>query len=364
MTKRILLLANRDFVLYNFRFELIKELIKEGYEVYFSVPEGPKVSFMKQTGAEYIPIKVNGRGTNPFEDIKLINQIFTIYKSINPDVILLYTTKISIYGGICASFLHKHYLLNVSGLGTAVGRKNKLQSFTIQLYKAAVKNADCVFFQNQQNMDFFDANHVVCKKRKLIPGSGVNVDKWNLSEYPNEEKGINFLFIARIIKEKGIEEYLEVARRIKTKHPKTSFGILGPIDGNYGSIIEKYEKEGFVDYFGETIDTKEYLKKCHCLIHPSFYPEGISNVCLEAASCSRPVITTNNPGCRETVDNNITGYIVNVRDVDDLEDKVQKFINLPLKDKQLMGIKGRKKMIKEFNRQIVINAYIMEINEI
>lgn len=362
--KRILLLANRDFTLYNFRFELIERLISEGYDVFFSVCKGPKVKLIEEIGAKYCPIEVNGRGTNPIEDLSLIKRIFVLYETVKPDVILLYTTKMSIYGGILARLMRKRYLINVSGLGTAVGQKNKLQTFTIQLYKAATKRANCVFFQNQQNMNFFHERGIACKKEILIPGSGVNVEKWNIDDYPGEENGINFLFIARIIREKGIEEYLEVAKRIKKKNSRVHFGILGPIDGDYEQIIKENEKEGIVKYYGEALDTKEYLKQCHCLIHPSYYPEGISNVCLEAASCQRPVITTNNPGCVETVDDGVTGYIAKIMDVQDLEKKVEEFISISWDDKKRMGEKGRIKVNKEFNRKIVTNCYLKEIGRI
>lgn len=362
--KKVLFLANRDFVLYNFRFELIQRLIDENYTVFFAVPDGPKNKLMQEIGAKYIPISVNGRGTNPFEDLYLIKCLFQIYKNVKPDIVLLYTTKISIYGGIVAGIMKVPYLLNVSGLGTAVGQKSILQRFTILLYKMATKHSQCVFFQNQQNLDFFHENNIVCKKEKLIPGSGVNIQKWNINYYPPEENGIYFIFVARIIKEKGIEEYLNVAKKVKKKNLNTHFGIVGPIDGNYSEMIKAFEEENIVTYYGEALDTKQYLYDSHCLVHPSYYPEGISNVCLEAASCNRPVITTDNPGCKETVINNITGYIVRMRDQLDLQNKLEQFIELPWDRKREMGRCARKMVSEHFDRNIVINSYLEEISRI
>ena len=195
-----MLLANRDFVLYNFRNELIQELINEGYETLICLPYGPKVDLMVDEGAIFVPLKIEGRGMNPLSDIRLIRDIKQIFIDEKPDIILLYTTKADIYGGIIAGKLGIPYILNVSGLGTAVGKKGILQTILICLLKKSVKEADCVFFQNKSNLEFFHNKKIVCKKEKLIAGSGVNLQKWEYLEYPKELEGLHFIFIARIIK--------------------------------------------------------------------------------------------------------------------------------------------------------------------
>ncbi len=361
--KKILLLANRDFVLYNFRFELIKKLLDIGYEVFICLPYGPKVDIMVDAGAEFIPINIDSRGKNPIKDIVLMKKIKNIFSKYRPDVILMYTTKACIYGGIVAGKMHIPYLLNVSGLGTAMGEKNLFQSFMISLYKLAVRQANCVFFQNDNNIQFFHDNKIICRKEKLIPGSGVNVDYWNYIEYPNEDNGIHFLFIARIIKQKGIEEYVQMATEIKKRHTDVYFHILGPCDGDYKDLLEKYENERIIQYHGMVQDTREYLKLAHCTIHPSYYPEGISNVCLESASVGRPIITTNNPGCMETIEDGKTGYIVEQKNVQDLINKVELFLNLSFDEKKTMGINARKKVSEDFNRNIIVEEYMREIED-
>ena len=362
--KRVLFLVNRDFVLYNFRIELVSKLLSDGYEVFICLPNGPKVKEMVDMGCKYIPIEIDRRGTNPLNDIQLINSYRKIFKQINPDVVLMYTTKVVIYGGIVAGMMKIPYLLNVSGLGTAVENRSPIQRLMIFLYKSAVKNASCVFFQNHENYDFFKKHEIKVKTYRIIPGSGVNLEKWYEMPYPKEENGLQFLFIARIIKEKGIEEYLKIAKYYKERNNNYTFHILGPCDGEYEDILKEYHKKGIIIYHGMIQDTRAFIANSHCTIHPSYYPEGISNVLLESAACCRPVITTNRPGCRDTVDNNISGYIFEERNTDDLIDKMNMFIHLSWDEKRRMGIAGRKKVEKEFDRNIVISAYMEEIERI
>lgn len=362
--KKVLFLANRDFVLYNFRFELLERLIREKYDVYICLPYGPKVDLMEAAGAKFIAIEVEGRGTNPIKDLDLIKRMNQIFKKLSPDVILMYTTKTDIYGGIVAGYRNIPYIVNVSGLGTAVGQKNKIKGLVISLYRLAVKKADCVFFQNKGNEEFFKHHNIKVNKERLIPGSGVNLEKWKYLPYPSDENGIHFLFIARVIKEKGIEHYLKTAREIRRRYPETHFHILGPCDGDYKEILDKYQQKGIVEYHGMVQDTADYLMTAHCTIHPSFYPEGISNVLLESAASGRPVITTDREGCKETVEDGMSGYVVPQRNTEKLIEAVERFLKLSNAERCEMGKKGREKMEREFNRQIVIDAYMEEIEKV
>jgi len=353
-------LVNRDFVLYNFRFELVERLLQEKYEVYICLPYGDKVDLMVRAGCKFIPVEIDKRGTNPVKDFFLINAYRKIFREYKPDMILMYTTKVDIYGGIVAGKLGIPYLMNISGLGTALEYKSLLQKMMLVLYKMAAKNAKCVFFQNEENQKFFHIHRLYGGKEKLLPGSGVNLDKWRWMEYPDESGGIHFLFIARVIKEKGIEEYLAMAKKIKGEYPYTVFHVLGPCDGDYKEILRKYEELGIIYYHGMVQDTREYLKFAHCTVHPSYYPEGMSNVCLESASCGRAVITTNRSGCRETVEDGVTGYIVEEKNTEQLIDTVRRFILLDFEQRKNMGFMGRKKMEAEFDRQIVVGEYLKE----
>lgn len=361
--KKVLFMVNRDFVLYNFRIELVQRLLKEHYQVYICLPYGEKVEEMISMGCKFIPVEIDKRGTNPVNDIKLMREYRRIFKKLKPDIILLYTTKVCIYGGIVAGNMKIPYLLNVSGLGTAVENKGLLQTLMIHLYRLAAKHAKCVFFQNKENQKFFQKYNIYQGNQKLIPGSGVNVDRWYLMDYPSNQESIEFLFIARVIKEKGIEEYLTAAKQIKKEYPKAVFHVLGPCDGDYQEILNEYEQQGIIKYHGMVQDTREYLKNAHCTIHPSFYPEGISNVLLESAACGRPVITTDKSGCRDVVDDGITGYIFEQRNTEQLVEKIRQFMSLTNEERKDMGIAGREKVVREFDRNIVIDAYWKEMCE-
>lgn len=362
--KKVMFLVNRDFVLYNFRVELVERLLKDGYEVYICLPYGEKVDIMVEMGCKFIPVEIDKRGTNPIRDVKLIKAYRKIFREVQPDMLLLYTTKVCIYAGIVAGQMKIPYLMNVSGLGTAVEQKSLLQPLMISMYRQAARHAKCVFFQNEQNLKFFQKHKMYDGKYQLIPGSGVNLEKWTYSEYPTDENGLEFLFIARVIKEKGIEEYLTTAKAIKAEYPNIIFRILGPCDGEYEEILAEYEHSGIIVYEGMVQNTKPYIDKAHCTIHPSFYPEGISNVCLESAACGRPVITTNRPGCRETVEDGVTGFLFEEKNTEQLITVVREFMNMPNGERAKLGLNGHEKMVRKFDRNIVVEAYVREINKV
>lgn len=359
--KKILIMVNRDFVLYNFRIELVERLLKEKYKVYICLPYGEKVDKMVAMGAKFIPVEIDKRGTNPLRDLKLLRSYKKILKRLRPDIILMYTTKVDIYGGILAGRMKIPYLMNISGLGTALEYESLMQKLMIFLYKKAAKHAKCLFFQNTENQEFFEKHRIYQGVQKLIPGSGVNLNRWYLMDYPDDKNGVEFLFIARVIKEKGIEEYLAAAKQIKKEYPHAVFHVLGPCDGEYEDMLKEYELGGIIQYHGMVQDTREFLKRAHCTIHPSYYPEGISNVLLESAACGRPVITTNRSGCRETVDDGVTGFVFEQKDRAALIECVRKFMEMENEERKIMGLAGREKMVREFDREIVVGAYMRQI---
>jgi len=227
----------------------------------------------------------------------------------------------------------------------------------------AVKHAQAVFFQNEANEQFFADHGIACRKRIRIPGSGVNLERWKLLDYPRGDK-THFLFVARIIKEKGIEQYLYAAEEIKKRHPETVFHICGPCDGNYAEILVEKQEAGIIEYHGMVQDTGEFLKAASCLVHPSYYPEGISNVLLEACASGRPIITTDRPGCREVVEDGVNGYRIPCRDSEALVEAIEKFLGLSWDERREMGVQARRKVEREFDREIVIGKYMEEISNI
>ncbi|QKS72607.1 glycosyltransferase family 4 protein [Paenalkalicoccus suaedae] len=357
--KKILILANNDVGLYKFRKELIRELLKE-HEVYISLPNGDYVEHLKRLGCNFMETPLNRRGMNPFQDLSLLMKYVKIIKEIKPDVVLTYTIKPNIFGGVACRINKTTYFPNVTGLGTAFEKKGLMQRIILFLHQIAFKKAKNIFVQNIENKKFLELNGIINKNGKLIPGSGVNLEEYSLLEYPEEEE-INFVFISRIMKEKGIDYYLNAAKAIKSKYPKTSFHVCGFCEEDYSDILKDYEDRGIIKYHGMVTDIQSLLRKMHCTVHPTYYPEGMSNVLLESASSGRPIITTNRSGCREIVDDGVNGYLVMQRNTKDLIDKIEKFLNKSKEEKQQFGLEGRRKVEKEFDREIVINAYISEI---
>ena len=364
--KKILILANSATGLLLFRRELLSKLIENNIDVHFSVPQDSDDEYVKeivQIGAKHHFTKINRRGLNPIQDFKLLIDYFNLLKEVRPDIVLSYTIKPNVYGGFACNLKNIPFIANITGLGTAVENEGILQKVSIILYKFVFRKAKRVFVQNAGNKLFLEHNNVVPKKLKLLPGSGINLERFKQLPFPCGDI-IKFVFISRIMKEKGIDLYLETAEYIKTKYNNTEFHICGACEEDYATKLESLEKRGIIKYHGKVKDVRNILKQVHCTIHPTYYPEGMSNVLLESAACSRPIITTDRNGCKEVVDDGITGYICKQKDLKDLIEKIEKFIQLPHEEKMKMGLRGREKVEKEFDRNIVINAYMHEINNI
>ena len=360
---KILILGNSHLVVFGFRGELVERLIQEDYEVVVSFPngvfgEGEETS--RQYGCKFIETKIDRRSTNPITDFKIINSYVNIIKNEKPDVVLAYTVKCNVYGGIACRRTKTAFIPNITGLGKGLNEGGIVKHILIVLYKSALKNADIVFFQNNSDKEFFINNGIKFSQYQVLPGSGVNLNKHTPLDYPNQDKVI-FTYMARVMKAKGIEQFLEAARELKGR---AEFHICGYCEEDYKEILEKEQVLGNIQYHGLVNNIEEYEKMSHCIVLPSFHPEGISNVLLEAAACARPIITTDRVGCRETVENNYTGFLVKERNSEDLIDKMKKFMALTNEERKNMGINGRKKIELEFDRQIVVEAYLKQINEI
>ena len=359
---KILILANNDIGLYKFRKELIEELIIRNYEVYISLPDGDFVEALKTLGCKYIKTDIARHGTNPIQDLGLLNFYKKIIRQIQPDMVLTYTIKPNIYGGLACASSDTPYLTNITGLGTAVETKGLLQFITMTVYRKALRKADTVFFQNRENENFFLKHKLVLGKHKLIPGSGVNLSYYVPLPYPKSDT-IEFVFIARIMKEKGIDQYLQAAEEIKRKYPKTKFHICGFCEENYEQVLQRFQENGTIIYHGVVADMKEIYKQIHCTVHPTYYPEGLSNVLLESAASARPIITTDRSGCREVIEDGVNGFICKQKDSNDLTMKIENFLQLTWEEKRQMGLAGRTKVEQEFDRNIIVNAYLQKIKE-
>lgn len=376
--KTILFLVNHDVVIYNFRLELVERLIADGHEVHISSPYGERIDDLVKLGCKYHEIKIARHGTNPVVDGLLILKYVKLIHSVKPDIVFSYTIKPNIYGGLASRLCGIPYVANITGLGTAVENPGLTQKITLFLYRIAFKKIQRIFFQNTENRQFFIDHNLFVDKHGLLPGSGVNLERFTPLPYPAEDDGIHFVFISRIMREKGIEQYLDAACHFKAaelaeapalrhseqseeSRAKTTFHVCGFCEKEYQGKLEELASKGVVNYHGMVRNVREILAKTHCTIHPSFYPEGISNVLLESCACARPIITTDRSGCRETIDDGVNGFVVKQRDSKDLIEKVEKFIALTHEQKMQMGLAGRSKVEREFDRQVVVDAYLKEM---
>lgn len=360
--KKVLILANSSKGVYGFRNELVMRLL-EKYEVYISVPDNVCTTELEEEGCKIITTPINRRGMNPTEDLKLYFSYCRLLRDIKPDMVLTYTIKPNIYGGFACRIKRIPYVTTITGLGSAMEGDGVLQKLTTFLYRISMKKASCIFFQNETNQKIFAERKIKGKSEKRVSGSGVDLIHFKYMDMP-ETNIIRFIFVSRILKEKGIEEYLEAAKQIKDKYPNTEFWVLGKCDDDYETQLKEAHAKNVIHYFGMQKDVQSYLKNVHCLVHPSFYPEGMSNVCQEAAACGRAVITTNHTGCRETVDDKITGYLVEKKNVSELVGAIEQFILLSDSDKEEMGKCARQKVEKEFDRKIVTKGYMDVIDKV
>lgn len=365
MKKNILILSNCLDGLYSFRKEVIQAIADQGYAVHISIPDADSKlkPFFNEMGCHIIPTQFNRRGMNPILELILIYKYWHIIRILRPTAVLSYTIKPNIYGGIACRITGTPQIANITGLGDAVENGGWLQKLTVLLYKIGLGKAHRIFFQNSTNRVFCE-NHGIGKGRTaLLPGSGVNLIHHSYKPYPADNGIVRFLYIGRLLKDKGIDEFFDAARVVKKQHPNVEFQILGTDEGDYTQELDNLVKMGIIKFLGETLDVRPYIGSVECTIMPSYH-EGMSNVNLESAANGRPVITTNVPGCKETVDDGITGFIAEPRSSQSLIDCVERFINLPYSEKVKMGLEGRKKVEREFDRQIVVNAYLNEINNI
>lgn len=358
---KVLVLSNFGMGLYKFRKEVLKELVNQGHQVVVSLPKDEYVPLLESLGCEFIESKVDRRGTNPLADAKLFLSYISMIKKTKPDIILTYTIKPNIYGGIACRFLKIPYLPNITGLGTSLENESFIQKITLSLYKRALKNAKCVFFQNESNKEFFKQRKIVKRKTKILPGSGVNLEEYPYKEYPEVNEKIRFLFVGRVMKDKGIEELLGAAQQIKEKYQSVEFHVVGFCEENYTEKLKELDRLKIIHYHGQQDEIYNFMEKSHAIILPSYH-EGTSNVLLEAASTGRPIIASNIHGCKETFDDGISGIGFEVKSVKALISAIQQFLDLPHENKKQMGLAGRKKMEQQYDRKIVINAYLDQIS--
>ena len=358
---KILFISPKDNNFYNFRSEKILKIKELGNEVLLICPYGKKIDYFIEKGCKFINLPMDRRGTSIFNDFRLMMGYWRIMKSEKPDLVSLYTSKPSIYAGFVCGLMKIPYIVNNAGLMATSGLFDK---FMKVLYRLGWAKASCIMYQNTDERDVI--NQILHNKvhYRDLPGSGVNLEDFTFKTYPQNNEKVIFNFVARIVEFKGINEYLTCAETIKKDYPNVEFRIFGDYDDEeFRKRINDLDSKGIVKYMGVQMNMRPFIEECHAAIHPSYY-EGMTNVVLEHSASGRPCIGSNVPGVREGIENEKTGYIFEVKNSDSLIDAVRKFLSLPYDKKVAMGKAAREKMEKEFDRNIVTNIYIEEINRI
>lgn len=360
--KKILILANSASGLYDFRNELIIELQKE-HEVFISLPDPQKVPEFEKEGCKVYHTPIDRRGVNPLRDIRLLRDYWKLLGRVRPDIVLTYTIKPNIYGSLCCRLRKIPYIVSITGLGSAFESGGMIQKIVVMLYRVALKSAACIFFQNEENRKIFEQFGIRGKKERQVFGSGVNLDRHRFQEYPLKEERMIFVYVGRVMKEKGIDELLYAAREIHKEYPQVLFQLVGNYEDDYKEVIERDEQDGVLELVGYQKNIIPFYKEASAVLMPSYH-EGMSNVILEASANGRPVLATLISGCKEGFENGVTGLGFPPRDKEALLAALKKFIELPYEQRAQMGKNARLKMEKEFDRRYVVKAYMEEIHEI
>lgn len=356
----ILIICNNAVGLYSFRGMLIKSLIEKGHNVSAIVPiiDGKNELIAEEQltklNCSLIHVPIDRRGMNPLKDFKLFRRFKAVIKAEKPELVITYTIKPNIYGGLACRLLKVPYAVNITGLGTAFQHEGLLRAFVTFLYKYALKKAKVVFFENIENRDLMVSSGIIKEsKTYVLPGAGVDLDHFSYADYPQDNDGTRFLFIGRIMQEKGVDELFDAMLRLREDGVNCSLDVVGGFEDNYSKVIEKYSNEGWLHYHGFQSDVRPFIANSHCFVLPSWH-EGMANTNLECAAMGRPVITSNIHGCLEAVEDGVSGFLCERRNLDSLYWVLKNFSELSLSKKRDMGIQGRERMEQLFDKRIVV----------
>lgn len=358
--KKVLILANNDVGLYQFRQELIAELLKKN-KIYISLPYGDMIEPLKKKGCKFIDTPVDRRGLNPIKDMELFIYYMELLKKVKPDLVITYTIKPNIYGSLACELLGIPYAVNITGLGTAFQKKGALRALVTMMYKVSLRKAKVVFFENCENQQIFiDEKIVPENKTCLLNGAGVNLEKYTYIDYPTDRQPVRFLFIGRVMREKGVNELFKAMRMLRKDGVNCSLDVVGGYEENYESIIRRFEKEGWLNYHGFQDDVRPFIANCHCFVLPSWH-EGMANTNLECAASGRPVITSYIHGCLEAVVEGKNGFLCEKQNARSLYEVMKKFAELPVEDWAEMGKFGREHMVEVFDKRKVVAKTISHL---
>ena len=357
---KILILTNNSDGLYGFRKELISELSTD-HDIYVSTPDNGLFHELRQIGCEIYETAVDRRGINPATDLKLFARYLSLLHKVSPDLVITYTIKPNIYGGMACRVLGVPYASNITGLGTAFQKQGALRKLVVTMYQTALKKAKVVFFENCENLETLVSEKIVARNQcKLLNGAGVNLEHYSPAPYPQDASPVRFLFMGRVMAEKGVDELFETMRRLRADGIDCTLDVLGSFEESYEQKIRDGEAEGWLRYHGYQKDVRPFIEKCHCFVLPSWH-EGMANTNLECAAMARPVITSRIHGCMEAVLEGKSGLLCEKKNAESLYETMLQFCKLDHRDREQMGIAGRKHMELVFDKKIVISETMERI---
>ena len=363
--KTLLVIANEWTTIVHFRMEILDSLLKANYRVVVALPVCQEAEPIREIGCELVNLDIARHGKNPLKDLALLKQCRNLIKKYRPGAVITYTVKPNIYGSYACRLTGTPYINNVTGIGTILQSKSALSSLMLKMMKLAFRKSSCVFFQNKDNYERFLKEGVVTEKThmELLPGSGVNLEKFNYAPMNENSDTIRFIIVSRIRHDKGYSEFFDAAEQIKAKYPKTEFHVAGWYeDDDLHERIDDLVKKGIIIYHGSISqeEVHQRIAESTCLIHPSYH-EGMANVILEAAATGRAVLASNICGCKEAVEDGKTGYLFEAKSTSSLVEAIERFLKLSREEKIQFGKAGREKMEKEFDRKLVAGKLIEQI---
>jgi glycosyltransferase involved in cell wall biosynthesis len=359
--------ANTTWYVYNFRRRLIETLLELGYRVVAYSPVDDYVLRVEELGVRYVRLPIDNASTNPLREFATLLRMYRMLRRERPTVLLTFTPKVNIYGSLAARMLGIPVIANLSGLGRAFVAGGWLEFMVRRLYRLALARTRTVFFQNEEDRTLFvGAGLVESRKAKRLPGSGVDIERFQPIRRTGETGRFVFLLGGRLLWDKGVGQFVEAAREVKRQFPQAEFRLVGFLEVQNPSAIsraqiEEWDTEGVIGYHGATDDMPTRFAESDCVVLPSYYREGVPRTLLEAASMGIPIITTDTTGCRDTVEDGVTGFLVKPRNPRDLADKMRRMLGLSPEERDAMGQRGRDKMCREFDERIVIDSYVNAI---
>ena len=362
MGKKLLILANHFATIYKFRRELVSKLVEEGYEVVISLPFSQDIDKIKDLGVKVIDTKVDRKSVNPIKDLILLNDYKEIIRNEKPNLVLAYTIKCNIYGGMACRLYNIPFMANVTGLGSAYYRGGFIKNIVSNLYKVGLKNAKGVFFENTANAQVLIDDKTINNNQAIVlKGAGVNLNQFKYCKMPPDDV-VKFLFVGRIMTEKGVNELFEAIKRIKKEYSNVEFSFIGWFEENYKDLIEELQSEGLIKYYGYQEDVRPFIRDSHCIVLPSYH-EGMANVLLEGAAIGRALITSDIHGCKEAVLEGISGWTCKVKDSDNLYKNIRMFVEMDFDEKVKMGREGRRYMEEVFDKDKVVEETVEEMEQ-